>query len=294
MPGLMAWSVMTKRFCRSLVLAPVLFGVVSMAAPAFAQVADVGGTADVEEVTAAQVRRFTVGLGAAIVPDYVGSDNYTIAALPTLRAEKGPYYADLTGPFLSSNVLPTQTWQLGPAGQFIKGDRCNSSDNTVNNMKCQSDAFMLGAQAAYNFRLTEASRLSPKARMLFDVTGANDGYSFEPLVEYANRLSKSWAFRLQGNFIVGSENYENYYFGVTGPQSRQSGLKTYNADGGVQQFGFTAVGSYNVTESIRVDLIGRYQRLVGDAQDSPLVDGTSKSRGDANQFIFGVIGSYTF
>jgi hypothetical protein len=31
---------------------------------------------------------------------------------------------------------------------------------------------MLGAQAAYNFRLTEASRLSPKARMLFDVTGA--------------------------------------------------------------------------------------------------------------------------
>ena len=81
---------------------------------------------------------------------------------------------------------------------------------------------------------------------------------------------------------------------MTGPQSRQSGLKTYNADGGVQQFGFTAVGSYNATESIRVDLIGRYQRLVGDAADSPLVDGTSNSRGDANQFIFGVIGAYTF
>ena len=191
-------------------------------------------------------------------------------------------------------MLPTQTWQLGPAGQFIKGDRCNSSDNTVNDMKCQSDAFMLGAQAAYNFRLSETSRLSPKARMMFDVTGANDGYTFEPLVEYANRLSKSWAFLLQGNLIVGSENYEDYYFGVTGPQSRQSGLKTYNADGGVQQFGFTAVGSYNATESIRVDLIGRYQRLVGDAEDSPLVDGTSNSRGDANQFIFGVIGSYTF
>ena len=80
----------------------------------------------------------------------------------------------------------------------------------------------------------------------------------------------------------------------SGPQSRQSGLKTYNADGGVQQFGFTAVGSYNATESIRVDLIGRYQRLGGDAADSPLVDGTSNSRGDANQFIFGVIGAYTF
>jgi outer membrane protein len=280
--------------CRSAFIASTFFGVFAMAGPASAQVADVGGTAAADEETAPETWRFTIGLGAAIVPDYVGSDDYTIAAVPKLRAEKGPYYADLTGPFLSSNVLPTRTWQLGPAGQFIKGDRCNSGDSTVNDMKCQSDAFMLGAQAGYNFRLSETSRLSPKARLMFDVTGANDGYSFEPLVEYANRLSKSWAFLLQGNFLVGSENYEDYYFGVSGPQSRQSGLKTYDADGGAQQFGFTAIGSYNATESIRVDLIGRYQRLVGDAEDSPLVDGTSNSRGDANQFIFGVIGSYTF
>jgi outer membrane protein len=279
---------------RAAFLASTLFGAFAMAGPASAQVADVGGTAAADEETAPETWRFTIGLGAAIVPDYVGSDDYTIAALPKLRAEKAPYYADLTGPFLSSNVLPSQTWQLGPAGQFIKGDRCNSSDNTVNNMKCQSDAFMLGAQAAYNFNLAETSRLSPKARMLFDVSGANDGYTFEPLVEYAQRLSRSWGLLLQSNVIIGSGDYEDYYFGVTGPQSRRSGLKTYNADGGVQQFGFTAVGTYNVTETIRVDLVGRYQRLVGDAADSPLVDGTSNSRGDANQFIFGAIGAYTF
>jgi outer membrane protein len=294
MPEVVSGNAMARGCRRSLFLPAALAGVVCMAAPAPAQVADVGGTADVEEQAPAPVWRFTVGLGAAVVPDYVGSDNYTLAALPKLRAQKGPYYADLTGPFVSSNVLPSQTWQLGPAGQFIKGDRCNSADNTVNNMNCQSDAFMLGAQAGYNFRLTEQSRISPKARLLFDVAGANDGLTFEPLVEYANRLSDRWGLLLQGNLLVGSENYENYYFGVTGRQSRQSGLSTYDADGGVQQFGFTAVGSYNATQAIRIDVLGRYQRLVGDAADSPLVDGTSDSRGDANQFIFGVIGAYTF
>jgi outer membrane scaffolding protein for murein synthesis (MipA/OmpV family) len=264
------------------------------AAQAPAQLADVGGTADVEEQAPSQAWRFIVGLGAAVVPDYVGSDDYTLAVLPKLRAKKGPYYADLTGPFLSSNVLPSQTWQLGPAGQFIKGDRCNSADNTVNNMKCQSDAFMLGGQAAYNFIFSDISRLSPKARLLFDVSGANDGYTFEPLLEYAQRLSESWGLLLQSNVIIGSGSYENYYFGVTSSQSRASGLKAYNADGGFQQFGFTAVGSYKATDAVRVDLIGRYQRLVGDAADSPLVDGTSNSRGDANQFIFGALGTYSF
>jgi outer membrane scaffolding protein for murein synthesis (MipA/OmpV family) len=277
-------------------VAAATMAVATLAAPAWAQVADVGGTAsvDAQDKVPAANWRFTLGLGAALVPDYVGSDDYEVAVLPKLRAQKGPYYADLTGPLMTSNVLPSDTWQLGPAGQFIKGGRCNSSDNTVNDMRCQSDAFMLGAMAGSRFRLTDDSSLTPRARMLFDVTGANEGFTFEPQLEYARRLSTDWALLLQGNLIVSSDNYANYYFGVSGPQSQQSGLDTYNAEGGIQQFGFTAIGRYNITKAWSLDLIGRYQRLVGDAQDSPLVDGTGNSRGDPNQFIFGLVGAYTF
>lgn len=53
--------------------------------------------------------RYRVGLGLALVPDYVGSDDYRFVPLPQLSASKGPQYAALTGGYLSSNVLPSET-----------------------------------------------------------------------------------------------------------------------------------------------------------------------------------------
>ena len=58
--------------CRSAFIASTFFGVFAMAGPASAQVAYVGGTAAADEETAPETWRFTIGLGAAIVPDYVG------------------------------------------------------------------------------------------------------------------------------------------------------------------------------------------------------------------------------
>jgi outer membrane protein len=279
--------------CRWIVVAATVVGAAVQAGSATAQIADIGDTEAADKHSAQKAWRYTVGFGPAVVPDYVGSDDYTVGLAPKLRAEKAAYFVDVTGPLITSNVLPTQTWQLGPAAQYIKGGRCNSNDNVVNDMNCQADAFMLGGMGGYNYSLSDVSRLSAKLRMMFDITQANEGYTVEPLVEYGHRISNSWGLLLQGNLLVGSENYQDYYFGVSGPQSRQSGLREYGADGGVQQFGFTAVGSYDATDRIRLDLVGRYQRLVSDAEDSPLVDGQN-GRGDPNQFIFGLIASYSF
>lgn len=284
---------MKKSGFRVFVLATTLAAGIGFSAPVRAQVADVGDVPSPEPTKEESAWRFTAGLGIAILPDYVGSDDYTFSLLPKLRAQKEAYFVDVTGPYLTSNVLPSARWHLGPAAQFIKGGRCNVQDNAVNNMNCQSDAVMLGGIGGYNYPLTPQSMLAPKLRIMGDAAGANDGFSFEPMIDYQQRLSDSWGLLLRGNMIAGSDNYEDYYFGVSGPQSRSSGLRTYNADGGIQQLGLTAVGSYSLSDAIRFDLVGRYQRLVGDAEDSPLVDGHN-GRGDANQFIMGVIASYSF
>lgn len=48
---------------------------------------------------------------------------------------------------------------------------------------------------------------------------------------------------------------------------------------------------YDLTNNWRLSFIGRYMRMVGDAEDSPLVDGDG-GRGSANQWAGGAIVSY--
>ncbi len=240
--------------------------------------------------------RFKVGLGLAVVPDYVGSNNYTLAPLPKLQAAKGFYQVDVTGNRLTSNVVPLANWQFGPSAQYISNNRCSSDDNRVNNMHCLHSALMVGGRLGYAFTVPsfiESARIVPQFEVLGDVSGANDGLTFEPRVVVVQPLNPEWTVTAVPSLLFGSESYENYYFGVTARQSRQSGLRQYDADGGLQQVGLLATADWQFAPRWGATVLARYARLVGDAEDSPLVDGDG-GRGDANQFAIGGYVSYNW
>jgi MipA family protein len=295
-----------SRITRLLVQAPaIVLGAtfatttaVGLVHPAIAQ--DIGDIGAIETPVytpdpASPSWRYRVGLGLALAPDYVGSDDYRFVPLPQFSASKGPQYVALTGGYLSSNVLPSQNWRLGPTAKYIRGDRCNAQDNRVNDQKCQADALMLGATGGYAFTFKglndENANLTPTLEVLGDVAGANEGVTIEPQLNYAQRLSDRWQMALRGFATFGSEDYERYYFGVNGTQSRASGLSQHDADGGFQQVGLLGVFDYDLTDHWRLSFVGRYMRMVGDAEDSPLVDGDD-GRGSANQWVGGAIVSY--
>lgn len=239
--------------------------------------------------------RFRVGLGVAVVPDYQGSDDYEVVPVPRLTAYKGPQYVDINGTYLFSNVLPSPHWRLGPTAKFIRGDRCNAEDNRVNDMRCQANAFMLGATGGYSFVIPGVAggqaRLTPALEVVGDTAGANDGVTIEPQLNFGQRLSENWRLGLRGFGTWGSGNYNDYYFGVTPIQSQDSGLSQHNADGGFYRVGLLGVVDYDMTSHWKLRLTGRYTRMVGDAEDSPLVDGND-GRGNANQFLGAVTVSY--
>ncbi len=239
--------------------------------------------------------RFRVGLGVGVRPDYMGSDDYEAVPLPQLTAYKGPQYVNLTGTYLFSNVIPSPNWRLGPTAKFIRGDRCNANDSRVNDMRCQANALMLGATGGYAFVVpgigAPQARLTPALEIVGDVAGANDGYTIEPQLNFAQRLSDNWRLGLRGFGTWGSGNYNGYYFGVNAIQSRDSGLSQHNANSGFYQTGLLSVVDYDITEHWKLSLIGRYTRMVDDAKDSPIVDGKD-ARGSANQFFGGTVVSY--
>ena len=109
---------------------------------------------------------------------------------------------------------------------------------------------------AYRRRKGTAAMLEQLAR---DVTGWNAN-----VVEFFQLLATT--------------QYMKTYFGVTPVESVQSGLGVYNPSGGIKGAGFEVSGRYEFTPQWALVGMAFYERLVGDAADSPIV-----RLGDDNQ-----------
>ncbi|WP_171005244.1 MipA/OmpV family protein [Sphingopyxis sp. 2PD] len=89
---------------------------------------------------------------------------------------------------------------------------------------------------------------------------------------------------------LGDAKYKNAYFGVTPAAAATSGLPAYDVDGGIQSVGVTAGYHRMLGRRWGVAVYGRYDRLVGDAADSPI----TRELGSRSQPSVGVALSYTF
>lgn len=73
------------------------------------------------------------------------------------------------------------------------------------------------------------------------------------------------------------------YFGVTPAESGTSIFPAYNPNGGIRSAGLAGYASYEFARDWRAILELRYDRLMGDAADSPLL-----TVGDKNQYTVGL------
>jgi outer membrane scaffolding protein for murein synthesis (MipA/OmpV family) len=76
------------------------------------------------------------------------------------------------------------------------------------------------------------------------------------------------------------EDYTKSYFGVTASEAAASGMRPFQASAGVRDVGFTLSSRFPIWRQLSLVGAANYERLLGDAADSPLTD----DRGDANQF----------
>ena len=80
------------------------------------------------------------------------------------------------------------------------------------------------------------------------------------------------------------------YFGVAATNAARSGLERYDADEGFKDIAVSASPTYAFSERWSVAGCGHCAPRLGDAEDSPIVD----DRGDANQFVGGLLADFTF
>jgi len=272
----------------------------SLAPPAFAQSQPTAGALPTPEEVANK-DTVTVAAGAAIVPDYEGSDDYRIIPAGAIRGKVHGFSFTTRGSYFYLDVIPHSgkvDFDVGP----IVGVRFNSrkkiDDDIVKLLPKRKTAIEVGAFAGVSFHgLTNPyDTLALRVDVLHDIGKAHKSTVFSPNVEFSTPLS----MRTYASLNVGAEfvsnKFADYYFSLTPADSIGTGaiLPPFNASGGMKNWkaglllNQTLTG--NLLHGISIFGLGQYSRLVGDFKRSPIVS----QRGSANQWI-GALGlGYTW
>jgi outer membrane scaffolding protein for murein synthesis (MipA/OmpV family) len=99
-----------------------------------------------------------------------------------------------------------------------------------------------------------------------------------------------WNVSLGAFTTWADDDYMEAYFEIDALDSARSGLRIRSADSGIKDVGLSVSASYKPWERWGFMGIASYKRLVGDAEDSPVVD----DAGDPNQFTAGILVVYNW
>lgn len=246
----------------------------------------------------------TVGAGAAYLPDYEGSDDYRVTAVPGAIGTYKGFSFTLAGNRLSVDLIPDKpgrgvNFQLGPVGvlNFNRSSTNSIDDRRVRALGERDTAIELGGYAGIGKTgviTSDFDTLSVSLSYRYDVSGTHSSGILQPSINYLTPLSRKTAVSLFASAEHVEDEYARTYFTVDAAQSARSGLPVSFPRGGWKNFTLGALGTISITGDLLRGLKfvagGTYSRLLNDFARSPLV----RIAGDRNQFLGAAGIAYTF
>lgn len=172
--------------------------------------------------------------------------------------------------------------QIGPVANF-EGKRTSKSVGTT----LPTVKFTVEAGASASFDLGENFRLRAEARK--GVNG-HKGWIGLAGADFVLRDRDEWLFSIGPRVTWSNDRYQDAWFSVAPEDAPAAGLPAYDAGGGIQAYGATASFSTQISPRWGIYTYAKYDRLVGDAADSPIV----RTYGSRDQFSGGLALMYTF
>lgn len=230
-------------------------------------------------------RRLSIGVGAQVLPSFPGGDDYELGPLFTgfSRRDGEPIPFRTPDDGIGFSLIGRgKAIEFGPLVQF-QGER---DDEDVGAAVGDVD-FTVEAGAFINFNIGDTFRIRIEGgkgigghEALVGTVAADVAYrpNIDTLLTFGPRLR------------VNDDDYADAYFGITPAVAAATGLPVYDPDGGVRAVGVTAGVTHQLTRSFGVYGYAGYDRLIGDAADSPIV----QNFGSEDQFSAGVALFFTF
>ena len=221
----------------------------------------------------------TVGGGAQLYPTYPGADSYSVYPMATfgLRREGRPMPFSAADDGAGFGLLGPSgtTINFGPALRFQSKREADDVGAPVGDV-----GFTVEVGGFVELYPTENLRLRGELRQGL---GGHDGLTGDVGVDFVLRDEDSYIFSIGPRARWADDDYHDAYFGV--PLAiPAAGLAAYNPGGGFHSVG--AIAGYRQRLGRSGGLFGYagYDRLIGDAADSPIVRVT----GSRDQFSGGL------
>lgn len=272
----------------------------SIAAPAFGQArAPTNSLPSAQEL--ANRDTLTLGGGAAIIPDYEGSDSYRIIPAAAIRAKFHGIAITSNGTYLYADLVPQSgklDLDVGPIVGLRFDSRRHSDDPIVKLMERRNTAFEIGGFAGVSFHglVDPYDTLALHLDVLHDVGSAHKSTVIDPNISFSTPLSTTTYVSLSTGAEFVSNKFADYYFGVSPSDVIDTGgaLPLYNPGGGMKNWKASLLLNQSLTGNLLGGLslfgFGQYSRLMGDFKRSPIV----AQRGSASQWIGAVGLAYTW
>ena len=265
------------------------------ATPAFAQ----SGPAPLPDPND-QSDTFSVGLGAGMIPDYEGSNDYEFIPIVGIRGRLNGFNFYTRGTYLYVDLIKRGGNALEFDAGPIAGVRLNRTgkvdDDVVNALPELDTAFEVGgfAGVTYHGLTNPYDALGFHVDVITDVGDAHGSTLITPTLDFGTPLSRTTYVALSLSAEWAGDGYAEYYYSIDPAGSLASGLPVFDADGGFKHW---RVGVF-ANQSLSGDLlhgwsifgVGLYTKLAGDFADSPIVD----DRGSSSQWFGGLGVAYTF
>ncbi len=239
-----------------------------------------------------EIRNYVAG-AVGVVPDYLGSDDYTLGGAPAglIKFGSSERYARLVVTELLVNVLDSRTWSLGPVLNYRLA-RDDVDDDAVDRMRDIDGTVEAGLFGGWTWIGDDdpRHRFTATAEFVYDVGDTHDGYLISAGARYFQPVTRPLTLSIGATVTYGSSDYMQTYFGVDSNNAARSGLSQFSAGSDLRDVRIPVMAIYSLSPNWHLSGGLIYSRILGDASDSPVVD----DRGSSDQLYAGLGVAYAW
>ncbi len=233
---------------------------------------------------------YVVTLGGWVMarPKFDGSSDLLISGKPIVRwRRKGAReWLSMPNDSFGLPLFTTDNFRIGPAAAINFIREINPRRGGPFRLGDSNTSFEVGGFVEY----WPVPWLRTRAELRRSVSGAS-GWISDLTANLVWQAAPAFTVAFGPRLSLASNAYMDDYFSISPFESSVTGLPVYKAGGGVRAYGAGVYGRLKLTEQWTTHASVEYERLAGDAGDSPIV---LSNKGSADQYTFGLGLSYSF